>query len=520
MKVKDPEQRRARILECFASEGTIKATARRLRVSINTVRKVLRGEHLGRAVVAQPSPRPSKLDPYRAVIQRLVLEEKLTAVLVLEELRQLGYDGGHTILQSYIRQIRPETRPQPTTVVEHEPGKEGQVDWSPYRVELSGEQRVVHGFSLVLPWSRYMVVRFALDEQLETLLALHEEAFADISAIPPLMTYDNMTTVGRHVGPGKVWINPRFEVYMRACGFSLRLIDPGKPNQHAPVERPFHYIENNCLRRRRFRFESLPDLQGHTRWWCAEVANVRIHGTTRERPVDRLARERPLMLPLPSARPEAFQTLSRLVARDYCVRIANSRYSVPPRFVGQACTVRLYAERLEIVIGGEVVAVHARQSEPWGRHVLPEHEEQFKRCTPSRRLLEQAFLRLGNTAQDYYQGLVAERGAGAGYHIQRILRMADRYGSSVVIGAMSQAARYGNYSADAVARVIAGKAPHHRRGRTRPDGVVLPPESVRRWLEGIDVEQRDLGDFDRMLRDQAPQDNAPEKAAKEPDGQE
>jgi hypothetical protein len=82
--------------------------------------------------------------------------------------------------------------------------------------------------------------------------------------------------------------------------------------------------------------------------------------------------------------------------------------------------------------------------------------------------------------------------------------MADRYGSSVVTGAMAQAARYGAYSADAVARVIAGR-PTRVRGRRAPgDGMVLPPESVRRWLEGLDVEQRDLGDFDRMLADQVP----------------
>ena len=331
MKSKDPEQQRERILKSFAVEGAIKATARKLHVSVNTVRKVLKGQALGRAVVANPAPRPSKLDPYRAVIQRLVLEEHLTGVLVFEEIKRLGFDGGHSILEEYIRQIRPDKQREPTTEVEHVAGKEGQVDWSAYGVELGGEQTVAHGFSLVLPWSRYMVLDFMLDEQLETLLTLHDLAFDDIKAIPHVMTYDNMTTVGRHVGPGEVWINPRFEAYMKDRGFSVRLIAPGKPNQHASVERPFHYVENNCLRRRGFRFESLEDLRQHARWWCANVANVRIHGTTRERPVDRLQRERPLMLPLPSARAETCETIARKVGRDWCVRISNSRYSVPPR---------------------------------------------------------------------------------------------------------------------------------------------------------------------------------------------
>lgn len=507
MKPKDPEQLKERILKCFAIEGGIKRTARKLKISINTVRKVLRGGQLGRSVVNNSGARQSKLEPYYSVIQRLVLEDHLTAVLVLEEVRKLGFSGGQGIVQNYVRKIRPNRQTEPTTVVEHEVGKEGQVDWSPYRVELGGEQTVVHGFSLVLPWSRYMVLDFALDEQLETLLRLHDEAFAELQAIPPLMTYDNMTTVGRHTGPGEIWLNPRFEAYMKENGFSVKLISPGKPNQHASVERPFHYVENNCLRRRRFRFDSLEDLRQHARWWCSHVANVRIHGTTRERPIDRLQRERPLMLPLPSARAEIAKTLRRTVPRDWCVRIDGSSYSVPPRpqYIGQTCTVLLYPERLEILVGGEVIAVHARHSEP-GRHVLPEHEAEFKRSTPSRRLLEQAFLRLGNTARDYHQGLLAERGKGAGYHVQRILRMADRYGSSVVMGAMAQSARYGNYSADAVARVIAGRAPQTRGARAPGDGLVLPPESVRRWLEGLDVEQRDLGDFDQMIEGEANDD--------------
>ena len=80
-----------------------------------------------------------------------------------------------------------------------------------------------------------------------------------------------------------------------------------------------------------------------------------------------------------------------------------------PKFVGRKCTVRLYDERLEVVIDAQVVACHTRRMQPGGRHVLREHEEEFKRRTPSRHLLEQAFLRLGQAAESYHQGLIAER---------------------------------------------------------------------------------------------------------------
>lgn len=463
-----------------------------------TVRRTLRQVHKKRTIT-HPGSRPSKLDPYRVVIQRLVVEDHLSAVLVLEEICKLGYTGGHSILQEYVRQIRPTPKVRATTVLEHPPGAEGQMDWSPYRVWLGDHERVIHIFSLVLPYSRFMILRVALDETLETLLRLHDEAFDELGGIIKLMTYDNMTTVGRHVGQGEIKLNERFDAYRKRCGFEVLLIDPGRPNQHASVERPFHYFENNCLLRRRSRFSDWEDLHGHVRWWCDEVANVRVHGTTRERPVDRLVRERPYLLPLPKEREEPHQDLSRKVGSDFCVAVDTNRYSVPPRYVSQPATVRVFAQRLELWVGGQVVATHVKRRGRRGRYVLPEHEAQFKKHSHSRVLLEQAFVRMGPVAENYYEGLRAQRGRGAGYHLQRILKLADRHGSEAITGAMAHAARYGNYSAEAVARVVLGRAlrQHQDGGCNAP--VPEPPERVRAWLEGLHVEDSDLGDYDQII---------------------
>ena len=494
------ERRQERVLAAYRETGGIRATAKKLAVSIHVVRRVLRGQDGQRAAPRTQAVRPSKLDAYRPVIRRLVVDEHLTAALVLEEIRTLGYAGGHSILREYVRGIRPASKQKVTTVVEHPPGAEGQVDWSPYRVMLGGEQRVVHAFSLVLPFSRYMVLRFALDEKLETLIALHEEAFSILGGALALMTYDNMTTVGRHVGPGAddVELNERFMAYAARYGFAIRLISPGKPNQHASVERPFHYVELNFLPRQRSTYANLDALNAHAKWWCDERANVRNHRTTHERPVDRLVRERPFFLPLPSSRPEVYQTLSRKVGTDFCVSVDCNRYSVPPKLTKWPATVRQYADRLEILVDGSLVATHAVCTGRDQRLVLPEHEDAFKRCTPSRLLLQSAFLRLGPAAEDYYAGLKAQRGGGAGYHLQRILKLADRHGSAVVTGAMAHAARYGNYSAEAVARVIAGRELRDRTTTTSVP-VAAPPERVRRWLEGLDVEDGDLADYDRLI---------------------
>ena len=485
------------VLDTFRKTGSIKGTARQLSIGRRTIRRILRGkDERAPTIPVAPVARPSKLDPFRPLINRLVLEDQLTATLVFEEIQALGYTGGYSIVKSLVRTVRPSPKVKVTNRIEHPPGSPGQVDWSPHTVMLGGERRIVHCFSLVLPFSRYMVVRYAMNEQLDTLVAMHEEAFSDMGAVPSVITYDNMTTVGRHQGPGVVWINPTFAEYATQAGFGIFLIDPGKPNQHASVERPFHYIENNFILRQRATFTDLDDLNARARNWCATIANVRVHGSTRERPVDRLLRERAFLKPLPTLRPEHFRTLARQVGTDFSVAVDTHRYSVPPRHAGQPATVRLFNDRIEILVAGQLVATHPLAENRYARSVLPEHAAEFMHWTPSRRLLEQAFLRLGDAAHDFYLGLVAQRGKGAGFHLQRILKLADRHGGDAVTAAMRHAAQYGNFSADAVANVIAGRQMPRSRQATP---VKAPPEQVRLWLEGLDVETGDLAAYDRIV---------------------
>jgi transposase len=490
-------RRREEVLSTFQEQGSIRGTARELRISVNTVRKVLREQDTLKSPQTR-SGRVSKLEPYRARMRTLVQEEQWSARLVFEEIQKLGYSGGYSLVKEYVRQIRPQSPHKVTTVLEHPPGAEGQVDWSPYTVEMGGTRCVVHAFSLQLPYSRWGFIRMALDQKIETLLALHDEAFAQLGGIPCLMTYDNMTTVGRHISKDEVWINPRFEAYRNERNkFDILLIDPGCPNQHAIVERIFHYFENNCLRRRGFRFDDFQDLQDHVSRWCDEVANVRIHGSTRERPVDRLLRERPLLLPFPQNGEQQVRKLSREVQSDFCVAVDTNRYSVSPRHVKKPATIFVYADTIEVRIDGQVAAIHPRCFERHQRKTLPEHEAEFKKVSSSRLVLEQAFLRLGPTAEDYYRGLRVHRGRGAGYHLQRILKLSDRYGVTTVLGAMAHAARFGNYSAEAVANVLRGRELSQQSAST--PSAPPPPERVKRWLEGLYVEQKDLQDYDRLI---------------------
>ena len=109
-------------------------------------------------------------------------------------------------------------------------------------------------------------------------------------------------------------------------------------------------------------------------------------------------------------------------------------------------------------------------------------------------LLKHAFLRLGQPALSYYDGLKKHRGAAAGYHLQRILSLVDRHGADVVTGALAHAQRYGAYSGDAIVRIIKGKG--HRKNAV----VTAPtPENIRDWLRSCAVEEQDPEFYDNII---------------------
>ncbi len=486
---------RKKIRKTFKELGSIRATAQKVGVSRNAVRRELRGPLVKtkNKVRIVSSRKKSRLDPYKAKIHYLVKEKHLSAVRVFEEIKELGYEGGYTILKDHIRTVRPKRTRGPSAPIDHPPGHEGQMDWSPHRTIIGGREQTVHTGSIVLCFSRWLYMHFFLDETTESVIQLHKKAFKELNAVPEIMTYDNMTTVGFHRGPGEVWINPVFKNFADEYGFEIVILPPGAKDRHGVVERPFHYIEHNFLAGREF--ADLEEINRRGDLWRKGKANIRIHGTLRERPDDRLKRERPFLKPLPHVAADAYVSeVKRLIHRDFCVRIDTNLYSANPDLEGKYADVRLYKKHLEIWVDGKMDCRHTYSDKQRNIQVLPEHEKAYKDLTHQSKLLEKAFMRIGDIAKSYYEGLKRIRGAAAGYHLQRILKMTDRHGSDVVAGALSYAQRYGAYSADSVLRVIHGRALKHKGPSTENI-----PEAVKQWLRSCAVDKQELKNYDQII---------------------
>lgn len=292
-------------IEVLLKQGMgLREVARRCGVSRNTVRRV-RDEGGGRRY--QRGGRHSKLDAFAGYIgERLAAATPgwIPATVMLRELRARGYTGSHSILRAHMAQLRPVRAEEPVVRFETAAGRQMQVDWAEFR--LDGLRWFA--FVVVLGFSRWIFGRFVEDQRFETLRDLHVAAFEAFGGVPYEGLYDNMATVvlKRDAdGPGRHRFHDGMLSLSHDWGFALKLCRPYRARTKGKVERGIRYVRESFFGPLRAEFKqrdealTLAIVNARFARWQTEVANQRIHGTTGERPCDRLALERTRLLPLP-----------------------------------------------------------------------------------------------------------------------------------------------------------------------------------------------------------------------------
>jgi transposase len=291
---------------------SVRAIARTLGVSRNTVRRYLRSDgqpHYERGA------RPGKLNQFKHFIAERVTAaapEWIPATVLLRELRTLGYAGGISILKDHLSTLKPVARQELLIRFETDPGRQLQVDFATIR---RGKDRLAV-FIATLGWSRASYVEFVIDERLETLLDCHERAFYYFGGVPREVLYDNMRTVVTdrdRYGPGLHRYNRTLLDFAHHQGFVPRLCMPYRPRTKGKVERFIRYLRASFYvpLASQFSPEGLKvdcdTANARVGTWLREVANARVHATTGEVPLVRLEYERERLQPIPAPWPGAVQ---------------------------------------------------------------------------------------------------------------------------------------------------------------------------------------------------------------------
>ncbi len=309
--------------------------------------------------------RRRRLEPFAVFVERRGPEVGWNAAVLYRELGTLGFDGGYLQVQRYVKPRRDERRWAAVATVRFEtaPGQQAQVDFGQLRVWIGDRWETVHLFVCTLGYSRRCFAYAYPHERLPVLLDGHERALRYFGGVALEWLYDNPRTqvLGRRAG-AVLW-HPVFEDFARYYGFTPRACQPYRPQTKGKVESGVKYVKRNALAGRRF--GSWEALNTWLEEWCCTVADLRVHGTTHERPRDRFAAE--ALTPLGSRPPYCYQRVqTRIVPPDALVAIAASRYSVPVRYVGRTVSVQETATHYELFVGAERVARHAKA----GRHAV------------------------------------------------------------------------------------------------------------------------------------------------------
>lgn len=219
---------------------------------------------------------------------------------LLAECRATGYDGGVTQLREYVAGIRPRPEPEPIIRFETEPGVQAQFDFAEVRLPWGKRWALV----VVLGYSRLLYVEFTPRQTALTVMLGLERAFHAFGGVPQELLFDQMKAVivEDHRGSGgKLLENAEFLRFAAHWGFRIRACRPYRAQTKGKVERPIRYLRDNFLYGRTFLGDA--DLADQGARWLSDVANVRLHGTTKEQPLVRWARdERAVLQPL-AARP-------------------------------------------------------------------------------------------------------------------------------------------------------------------------------------------------------------------------
>ncbi|WP_291423103.1 IS21 family transposase [Deinococcus sp.] len=359
------------IIELKAAGQSISGIAKTLNVSRNTVKKYLRDPGLPQPRRRQP--RGSKLAPFIEFLTGRIELGVLNAVVLFRELQERGYDGQYTVVKDFVRPFRRThvSAQRLTTRFETQPGEQAQVDFGRYSYRnLEGQTCSIWAFVMVLGWSRALYVEFIRKADTASFIRCHVNAFAYFGGITQTILYDNTKQVvlERDQTGAPVW-NPQFLDFSLRLGFAIRLCRPYRPRTKGKVERGVGYVEKNFWLGAQFVDDA--DLNRQARSWLDHIANSRVHGTTRDRPVDRLHQEQPALTPIPPVDTIAvFLREPRKVSWDSFVSYAGNFYGVPWSYAGQGVDVQADQVTVQIFSGGCRIAVHPRSAQRGARFVV------------------------------------------------------------------------------------------------------------------------------------------------------
>jgi len=411
--------------------------SRALKLSRNTVRRILRAQPRGEAEYAPCDAHTL------AQVQSCFERARGNVVRVRELLREEHeLEVGYSTLTRWVREAELRTPPKRSGEYHFEPGEECQHDTSPHRVPIAEKSVSAQCASLILAYSRRLFVqyypRFTRFEAKHFLL----EAARFMDGMAQRCIIDNTSVIVAE-GTGKnALFAPEMVAFAQTLGFEFRAHELGHSDRKGKIERPFAYVERNFLAGRSF--SDFEDLNAQALAWCREVANQKPKRVLGMSPEAAYVLEKPYLPSLPAVLPPVYEVFERVVDLYGYVSVDTNRYSAPEKFIGKTLSVYKYPAEIQIFNRGTLLATHPRLlHQRDARHTIAQHHPTPSRA-PRAPALEEQLLRGDHPILERYAAALKQHSHGRGLRaLRRLLEMKRTYPTAPFLAALEQALRFG-----------------------------------------------------------------------------
>lgn len=260
----------------------------------------------------------SKLDPYKEyIISRVqkALPDKIPSTVIYEEIKKYGYDGKIRILQTFLQKHISYKPKEEVIRFETEPAYQAQVDWTFIRTG----KNPLYAFVMVLGFSRMAFVYFTDNMRQETWQDCHVKAFEYFGGVPQTLLYDNLKSVviqRDKYGKNQHGFNNDFLDFSKD-NFIPKLCKVYRAQTKGKVERFNLYLKRNFYVPLKAALKGsdisiTTDLLNGKLFSWLEMANSRIHDTTKKQPIELFKQEKSLLVPFYSSAKEVKQEQKQL----------------------------------------------------------------------------------------------------------------------------------------------------------------------------------------------------------------
>jgi transposase len=331
------------------------------------------------------APAGSKLDPFRDwICVQLRADPSIQSLRLRELATEMGYAGGKSIFDDYVREVRPRFQVKRTfqrTI--YRPGELVQCDlWEPRGLIPVGHGQTRRGWVVTaeLCWSRVIAGALVFSKEAPDILWGLGRCLTRIGVLPEKLVWDREGAI--HAGGGRP--TDEFAAFCGQLAVGWIILDSGDAQAKGALERSHRFMRSNFEPGRRF--ANPLDFQLQLDDWCDRV-NRRVHRTIRAVPAERLAQERARMRPLSDRMPDLDRRfVTRVPAQPY-VRVDRNDYSLDPRFAGRRAEVRVSQEHVTAAVldTGELACRHRRVFAGGLTFTDPQHQSELERQRQRRR---------------------------------------------------------------------------------------------------------------------------------------